>query len=247
MRPVQRSSVRASCRARPSATSTSSYSSRPSWATVSPPACTNRRDGKVGRPTSFGPPSAVRPRSTVPKTLSATEVVAGSGSGNQARSRWSVARVVELVADPEQVLAGPELEEGAHLDGPCAHAGVGLDPLGPRVGRGDRDPAPQRARPRAPRPSPSRAGRRPRRWPAGCSCRCRRCRRRRPGGRSPACPPSDQVPSVASTTTSTRPLVSPVAPTGGDRVDVERLGAGSGPSRSRARRRPGPAPGGGAG
>ena len=75
---------------RPRRWSTSSYSSRPSWTTVSPPLDTKRRDGKVGVPNSSGRPSAVRPRSTTVKAHSACEVAAGSGSGRWTRSRWSL-------------------------------------------------------------------------------------------------------------------------------------------------------------
>ena len=58
--------------------STSSYSNRPSWTTVRPPADTNRREGKVGSPNSSGRPSAVsrarrRRRRTRPGSAAAGE------------------------------------------------------------------------------------------------------------------------------------------------------------------------------
>ena len=44
--------------------------------------------------------------------------VAGSGSGNQTRRRWSRHVVVELDGDPDEVVAGAQLEE--RLDGHVA-------------------------------------------------------------------------------------------------------------------------------
>jgi hypothetical protein len=96
--PVARSRVRAKAWACWRLTSISSYSTRPSWTTVRPPAWTQRRDGKVGSPVSVAPPSAVRPRSTTPKAHSAREVAAGRGRGNRARSRWSRTRLVKAVS-----------------------------------------------------------------------------------------------------------------------------------------------------
>ncbi len=87
--PVDRSTVRATEWAWSPSTSTSSYSQTPSWATVRRPAVTNRLEGAVGSPNSSGLPSAVSPRETTVKALSACEWAAGSGSGRWTRRRWS--------------------------------------------------------------------------------------------------------------------------------------------------------------
>ena len=99
--PVQRRRVRARAPAEGSGVvpsrSTSSYSSSPSCTTTRPPAPTNRRDGWVGSARSVGPPSVTVPRSTTAKAHSASEVVARSGSGSQARRRWSRLRLSSSV------------------------------------------------------------------------------------------------------------------------------------------------------
>src|SRR6266496_169927 len=98
---------RVSANERPS--STSSYSSRPSCTTVTPPAETNRRDGKVGRPCSWGPPSAVSPRAMV------------------------LHHVVERRLDAHESLVGVHLDVARDDDVPAADALAGENRLGPAV------------------------------------------------------------------------------------------------------------------
>ncbi len=139
--PVERSSVSASVRARrcdcsPSM-STSSYSSRPSWATVRPPADTKRRDGKVGSPNSSAPALGVEP------SVHDGEGAFGLGAfgrdraaGRCTRRRWSEAGVHEAGRHPHDALVGPQLDVGGHLDGHLAGArpaSIAVDVVGPRV------------------------------------------------------------------------------------------------------------------
>ena len=58
---------------------------------------TNRAAGAVGNPNSSARPSAVRPRVTTAKALSACECAAAAGSGRWTRSRWSRLGLTKLV------------------------------------------------------------------------------------------------------------------------------------------------------
>ena len=98
--------------------STSSYSSRPSWVRVSPPAV-DKSAGRVGRqgrlvraplggPSPDGGETRTRPPCGRP----------GAGAGNQARSRWSRHGLSKRVADPDELLAGVQLDVGDDLHRP---------------------------------------------------------------------------------------------------------------------------------
>ena len=80
---------------------------------MSPPACTNRRDGNVGMPSSVGPPSAVRPRVTTAKAHSASLVTARRGQREVDAEAVVAAAVVDRGGDPHEPLTGPELDEVA--------------------------------------------------------------------------------------------------------------------------------------
>ncbi len=90
--------------------STSSYSSSPSWISARPAvpsdASTKRRDGNVGSPNSWTPPSAVRPRLTTANAHSASEPSTGAGSGKCAREPMVARVVVDLVRHPQESLTG---------------------------------------------------------------------------------------------------------------------------------------------
>ena len=101
----------------PGVMSISSYSRSPSWATVSPPACTNRRDGKVGRPTSVGPPSTVRPRSTTAtRTRPVTTVPAATAAGASAAGGPGCRGCRGRPAPARGPRRPAQLDGGAHLD-----------------------------------------------------------------------------------------------------------------------------------
>ena len=125
--------------------STSSYSSRPSWATVSPPAA-HETAGREGAHRSL--------------RRAALGVEAPAHDGERALRFGVVGRLGQREADPEPVVAGlvvdhradpDEVLTGAYLVGrlnghvDVAHPGLVLDVMGKPVDGVDQDAAPHRA------------------------------------------------------------------------------------------------------
>ena len=98
---------------------------------------TKRCDGAVGSPNSSALPSAVRPRVTTVKALSAWEWRAGSGSGQMDAQPVVAARVDEGRGDPDHGVVGPQLHVGVDVDPVLAHPRLGgpVHVVGPEVGR----------------------------------------------------------------------------------------------------------------
>ena len=102
------------------------------------------------------------------------------------------AAVVELGVDPQEALAGAQLERGADLDElglvapAAARALVAHGVPGQLVGRDDERPGLGPDRARSSRRAPPSGGRRPCRRREGSSCTCRRRHRRRPAGCHPS-------------------------------------------------------------
>src|SRR5439155_24153802 len=67
------------------------------------------------------------------------------GEGEPGPQAVVAAGVVEGALDPDQLLAGAQLEGGDHLDEALAHAGAVLDALGPCERAGDPEPGSHRS------------------------------------------------------------------------------------------------------
>ena len=119
--PVDRRTVRAIvCAASPSM-STSSYSQTPSWATVRPPAVTNRWAGAVGSPYSSGRPSAVRPAGDDGEGALGVGVTGRLGEREVHAQTVVSARIDEGRRDPHHGFVRPQLHVGVDVDPVLAH------------------------------------------------------------------------------------------------------------------------------
>ncbi len=124
--------------------STSSYSRRPSWVRVRPPADTNRRgrEGSLGKLplAALGPASGYRGEGAF-----GDAALGGMGERKAGPEPVVAARVVESGRHPDQLLTGPELERGHDLHdlppdpAPAGHAGR------PREAPPDTQSAPDRS------------------------------------------------------------------------------------------------------
>ena len=205
----------------------------PSCTTVSPPACTNRFDGNVGSPISVGPPSAVKPRSTIANEHSARDRSAGAAAGTKRARVDHGTRLCHSVVTRRSrspACSSSVVVTSTSTSGPPSRDGqryvdVIRSRRPQRTGLFDRDvDSLRRRRPR-------------RRCRVGTSCTCHPRRRRARCRPNPSRPSTDHVPSSA-TSTRTSPFDSdrPSATTGSTSSGCRRPCAPAVPGMSATRR-----------